>query len=823
MARPAALGGALALALAAWLLLPVHGAGPARPMHVVLLDESDSVRRTRPEWERWARAAVSDELRVARETGAEPLVVRYAAEVVLAGGDAAAAERGADLRGDRSDLHGALSLLETWAARRGGATGRARILSDGGYTGADPRPLLQRLGVAGLGFELVAPPTPARPDLAVTRVSLPAAVEPGAPVAAEVHLRLAPWTSAPAERTCRLLVDVTDATGERVLVLERNVPVSDRPWWTRVELGPAASGRSVVSVWAQIDGDPVPENDRSTAAFHAGDDLVLALVASDEARRDADRWLGSPGRLAGIQVLRLAPDDLAQALPEVDALVSVDLGEADLAGTGLASFVRRGGGWLACGGPRLFRAPEGDLLPLRPAPEDGPTREVVLLLDGSGSMAGAPFEAVRAAALDALQLARSNDRFVLRLFTDALADEHVLGAGGEGTERAARVLLEARLPRGPTDVHAVLEELAAEREARAGPALVLLLSDGRDQPTDESASARGAAVRARLAAADARLVVIAMGERADLAFLRSLVAPGEAVLEPTAPAALVELFRDEVAGDRVHRRAPIEVRSAEPASLPWAEAAEWLTALDAGAAAGYPALESMHRAVPRSDEVAVLWRGADRDPLLAVARVGAGRVAAWASAPVAGWGSAWSGRPELVAPLLRALGRTAASRPRGRRARLADGVLRVEGVVDWPALVDARLRPAEGAGAGLALTLAVPADGGGEDPRGVREGTLSGGVPWTGGAVLEAAGEEWVLAAPPSPEFAARDLQPSERPTLPGVRGAPGGGGSAGSGAGAHPLALWPLIAGLWLCVAAAFLGWERAAPGHQGIRATGR
>ena len=39
----------------------------------------------------------------------------------------------------------------------------------------------------------------------------------------------------------------------------------------------------------------------------------------------------------------------------------------------------------------------------------------------------------------------------------------------------------------------------------------------------------------------------------------------------------------------------------------------------------------------------------------------------------------------------------------------------------------------------LALFLfAVPAGGGGEDPRGVREGTLSGGVPWTGGAVLEA-------------------------------------------------------------------------------------
>lgn len=831
-ARPAALVGAALLALAAWLLLPLHGPAAGAPARVLLVDESASVRRTRPapadrsarsSWSAWVRTRVEDEVRAAGAAGEEVLLVRYAAEVAT--GDVADLDGRRTLTAEGSDLQGALALVEAWAARRGGVHGKALLLGDGEYTGVDPRPSLGRLGAGGLSFELVRPPESTLPDLVVTRLSVPRHVEVGAPLAAEVELRLAPWRGAGSVASVQLEVELENRTGTRRFDVLRAVPVSGAPWSTRLELGRVEAGRTVVRVRGSLEGDPVPENDARSSSLLAGEESVVVLVASAAARPEAERWL-SPRALAGIQVVPLELAELPGAWNEFDAVVSVDLGEVDLVDTGWEDFVRRGGGWLACGGPRLFAGGGQGGLPLVPVPEEGPGRDVVLLLDGSGSMAGEPFEAVRAAVLSVLPLARPSDRFYLRFFTDTLDDEHVLGAGGASTERAARVLLSARRPRGPTDVFAALEQLAREREAGGRPALVLLLSDGRDPSTAAESAARAEELRDRLVRAQVRTAVVAMGERADRGFLAQLVAPGEELLAPETPEALSELFRDEVAGERERRAASLAVRPAERGSLRTDESAALLSALTATAPAGFPGLERLHRTVPRSARTDVLLWSAEGDPVLALESTGLGRVAAWVSAPLAGWAADWAGRPELVAPLLRTLVRTRRAGLGERRALRAGERLWVEGVGEWPALVIGRLRPEGGAASSATVELSVPPSGAGSDPRSVRAGVWPAELPWGGSFTLEVEGEAFALTREVAPEFAAGILKPADLSTVPGVGGSPSAGGAGEGLAGLgrpHPAGVWALLAGLGLSLLAAVLGWEKRARRRQGMRPAGR
>ena len=82
----------------------------------------------------------------------------------------------------------------------------------------------------------------------------------------------------------------------------------------------------------------------------------------------------------------------------MDAVLTLDVGPAELPGHAMRAFIDSGGGWLATIGWHFLgswspagQAAEGDLssiLPLDPGNEGGTERDVVLLVDGSGSMAG---------------------------------------------------------------------------------------------------------------------------------------------------------------------------------------------------------------------------------------------------------------------------------------------------------------------------------------------------------------------------------------------------------------------------------------------------
>jgi len=444
--------------------------------------------------------------------------------------------------------------------------------------------------------------------------------------------------------------------------------------------------------------------------------------------------------MPGLELVFAPLEELVPLLDQADALVTFDAAPGDLVAPLLQDFVERGGGWLALAGWRFlagwrtetsYESPS-DLLPLEPSAEEAGARDVLLLVDGSGSMEGEPFEAVRAAALELAAAAPPEDRVALRFFTSGLEPEHALRARGpadpEAARRAARELLALRVPSGTTHLLSSLEELARELgRASDGPeTLVLLLTDGRERDPAPDAAARAAAVVAALGQARARLVVIAVGD-AEQALLSLLAGGADELRRAQALGDLRELFLRELFRGRLVQ-GEIELRRAASGALP--------NEVDGGVAAALAPLERHLRAELRPF-AEVLWESAQGAPVLALQRLGLGRVAQFTSAPVDGWGERLRGAD--FAPLL---GWLARSRPPelGIVAHLAGGELAVEGLDEtWPASVAARLCAARGLTERARLELTPPARLG-RDPARWREGPCA----------LPAGDEELVLylAAP---------------------------------------------------------------------------
>lgn len=736
--------GIAALALAAWLLVPRPRAGAeplAAPVRALLVDASASVRRTRPAWVRRLRAELAAEARAAAAAGEEVLVVSFAegaardlgpgppGELLDRLGGAATepyGPRAPDGRELGSELLAAARVADGLVRAPDRPPGRVVIWTDGTCTGPDPAPLLAAWLAAGVALERRSPGPAALPDARLEELAVPRRLEEGAPLAARVRYAVEPG-SGPPPRSLELAVELRGAGWSR----ERRFPLPLEPALdrreaggahARVDLGPVPAGPLVVAATLALDppSDPTPENDARRASVLVEGVLAVGLVAAPELQGAAREWLrvgDGGGGLAGLALRPLAPGELAGALPDLHAVVTWDLAPGSLPATALAAFVRRGGGWLATGGWSLLEAaPSGplvDLLPLRADPGGSGVRDVVLLVDGSGSMEGEPFEAVRRAAVELVAAAAPRDEISLRFFTAGLWPNQVIRAAGSpaGRAQALERLLLARPPRGPTEITPSLEQLADWRETAEREALVLLLSDGRESSTLIGLEQRVPAVLERLRAARVRLRVLAVGERADLEFLGALVSPGEELLLAGDLAGLEEIFRREVNRERLREgpALPVLPRSgAGPGDL----AAE-LQPLPEGEP--LPPLERFVRCRPEPGAT-VLWTGERGEPVLGLWRAGRGRAAAWATRAAPGWGPAWSGRGELFGPLLRWLARGA--RPDGLEAELRGRELWLRGLAlggePWPAVLEAELLDATG----------------GEEPRGRVQLRAPPGEPW---------------------------------------------------------------------------------------------
>jgi hypothetical protein len=760
--------GLVALALGTWRSFPVVALeAPAAPaLRAVALDVSAGTARPRPGHGLALRRVLREEARAALAAGEELLVVRYAAEVESLGRASAAdwlarlEGRGGEVllfeasgaAGLGSELDAALALVEEELSRPDRAGGRLVLVAEDDVTGPDPAPRLARLAAAGVAVERRALPPPARADLALVGLRLPPAPVPGEPLAARLDLALsAPPGETPSPLVAELELDSAAGVLRRSAALAPPLPgPGPRRWSVTVPLGEAPAGwmelRARVTIGeagAAAREDAIPENDLGVARTRSGG-ARQGLVLVEPARLAQARALvGGPGAWPGLDLRVESPATLSAGAEEVDLVVALDVGPRALPERWLEAFLASGGGLLFCGGWGALAGwdPEGRdgaaaLLPLAPREEDARPRDVIFFVDGSGSMAGAPFEAVRAALAALVPSVGSADEVWLQFFTGTPMAPVDLRAGGGDPAEALERLFASRPPGGATAVLYSLEALAEARRGARRDGLVFLLSDGRDDLAHD-VEARAAGVLGQLSRGRSRLVVVAAGDAPDLELLGRLVGEGETLHRAGEGTDLAALFQRQVFGRRL-REGSLAVALAPAGALP--ESAELASAW---AQTSLPVHARFLRceARPGAD---VLWRSVDGgEPVLALWRVGAGRVAAWAAGPLEGWvpGAAGAASRGLLAPLLRRLARAPVDeRP---RLDLESGRLVLDAVpADWPAEVRARLvaRPAGGdpAAPGLEVELGevslAAAGGPGLDPRRRREAPLPEFLARLGGA-----------------------------------------------------------------------------------------
>ncbi len=681
---PRTRGGLIALAACAalWAAWAARAREVERPPAIqwIALDVSDSAVAPRSGWVQEVRDCLARRAREldGSETRLGLLVFAESARVLLEpvgaeefsrrlaarGGPSARPLdlRPRDLGGAGSRLDLALGLAERELERAAPRDAALWLIGDGSFTGPGPADGLERLAASGVELHLERLGAADRTDLALVDARLAPALQAGTEGSVRVEVEC---LAGPEPAEVRFTCEVT--RGERSESSESAAPwpQGQRRAAFELDLGPVPEGAFELSVRVSALGrrdgqlvrlpDPSPDDLERRLFGRGGAGPRIALVTSDGRASEAAAalGLGLDGAPEGglPSWIPVAPDALGAALERVEGVVAYDVPPSSLPAEALDSFVQRGGGLLTLGGTsQLVPEADGgvlDLLPAVAAPLERPARDVLLLVDGSGSMAGEPFEAVRRAALELAKSTPPGDGLGLRFFTAALGPEQRLeGRTAAARAEVAKRLLELGRPSGTTEILDSLEQLAGLRAAgEQRSLLVLLLTDGRENRPPRR-DERAVELHAAFEGSATRLVGIAVGERLDLEHLAALSPPGEPVRRVDVPEALRRMLIEEVSAERVARRPQL--------------AGGRTGALTAGTnllpAVELPALERALLGVAR-ERAEVPWQildaaGGKPRPLLAVWRRGAGRVASFLGSPAAEWGPDWAGRRDVWGSLL---------------------------------------------------------------------------------------------------------------------------------------------------------------------------
>ncbi|MBL6721376.1 MAG: VWA domain-containing protein [Planctomycetes bacterium] len=637
-ARALVLGAVLLLGWAALLAL---GAGfrsaPGRPaLRVVLLDASASVTRGRIDGRRALREALLEEVEHARTEGQDLAVVRVQdhAEVTIPpmAPEALAARLlrpgsrdellGASADDGATDLAAGLrlaeALLEEGERRPPGAV---VVLGDGLGTGAeDPRRAGARLRLAGQRVEVRQVGLGARPDASVVALHAPTRVPEGVGLVAEVVVE--------ARAACPGgSVELELLRGAETVTLRQPLPALRAGQRSVHSFEVEPPGRASWSLQARvrIEGDAFHENDRRVVTGVVDGRPLVALIEGEPGQAsEVARALAA----AGLEVRQGRPEDLVPLDPAVTAVVSVEVPVAALPAPDLERLLARGGLWLHLGRSAAWAGlaatePLGlaALLPLLPAPPPLGPRDVVLAVDGSGSMTGEPWGQVRAAVGALAGGLSASDGLEVRLFTTRLDEPVLAAAPGEGAALATGLarLLETRVPRGATDIPQVLEELASARAQAERRALCVLLSDGH---SSHGSSVLSPALRDALSAQRADLAVVAVesgGRRAARGALRQLLREGETLWEGGDLAGLAALLEELVNAEHLLAAGAVRVGREEGAT--------WSGLLEAWGRRAGLAHGGARRLAARGEAAPLLVEDGGA-PLLGLRRAGAGWVAA---------------------------------------------------------------------------------------------------------------------------------------------------------------------------------------------------
>ncbi|MCH2107097.1 MAG: VWA domain-containing protein, partial [Planctomycetes bacterium] len=701
----------------AWLAFPrVPGEEPGPALRAVLVDASASAARRRPGWGARVREVVRAEARAAEAAREELAVVLFGRDVLRLREMDFDAEVGwlqpavddASF-GGATALDQALRSVEIELLDSSRLPGRVVLIGDGEWTSADPAARIARLARAGVSIERVGLGAARWPDLGLIGLRLPSSLASGERLAAVCDLAFEPGDR-PASG--ELVISCRDADGERSFTQALALPQAGGEWSVSMDLGPCQDGEVQVSASVRLtgdgalsSGDPVRENDRASGATRAGE-LRLGLATAEPGRIPAlETWLADVGS-AGVQWEVVQPRDVGEKLPGRDVFLSYDVSTAELPERWLGPFLEQGGGWLALGGWGLLSeywpvgmegsAPASDWLPLVPSMGEVPKREVVFCVDGSGSMSGAPFESVRDALSELVPATLPTDSLKMRFFTGALGPVIPIGGSGRsGRVQGMRELFDARVPGGSTDLLLSLEQLAEARAESDVPGLVLLLSDGKDRNAFQIPE-RTAAVRESFRESRTRLSVIAIGAEADLDLLSWIAGPEVEVIVVDELGELADLFRQEVARERVREGEPVGVSLHEGVSSQdlralasaWEIREEW------------PKVQRIARTEARP-MAEVLLRTSEDLPLFGVGRVGEGWAACFPALLEDGWAPGFATAADVWAPLWSLLARGPGAEDAGPRLGLRgeELVLWLGQVGErWPPIVEVALFAEDGAG-----------------------------------------------------------------------------------------------------------------------------
>ncbi len=683
--------GLLLCIAAALLALPQAAENEAlSPLRGVLIDASASVVRLRPNWAGWVRSRLREEAELASQSGAEVCVVVCASGASRALGPLVPAKmiELLDVRGSSrpfdprmggaaelaSDLGAGLSLLREQF--RGRPSGTATLLTDGRATDDSAAAEVDALARAGVPVDVLLPPRAELGDAGLIDLRLTREPSSGAPVAATALVRIRPGDRA-ATRWQLLARWSGTEQGPDAAVLD--LPQLAGEWPISLQLGNATMETIELELELVTSAglDPIASNDVLAARAYPRESRRLAIVAEASKLERARSSFSLP--IPGLARSFLTPAELALEMNRLDAVITWDLAPGDLSGDLMRAAVERGMGWLAIGGWELFADwgfdPNAafELLPLEPDPGDGKPRDVTLLVDGSGSMEGEPFDRVRTAALELARVAPPRDEVFLRFFTGRLREPlrirsgQAAGASNISRTQATARLLAAAVPGGSTRILEALETYAEERSKSTRAGLFFLLSDGIESQDVFDLEQRCTQLRARLGTSDTDWKVIGIGDPIARDFFDILLAnEPERLLLPSEMADLGELFRREVSAERVREGDGLKVLQAPLEGL----AAAIMEADQTGEMErNLPEVNRYQRALAKPDAT-VLWQSERGEPLLAVSRVGSGRTAVLATLPGSSWAPEWVDGGAALRSLLRWLVRSPATQgaqlePRG--------------------------------------------------------------------------------------------------------------------------------------------------------------
>lgn len=713
------------MALAAWGFRPQPLADfePAPALCVLVVDASDSAQRRQQAWLPWMRELLQREALAAQARGEDLAVIAFAGDVGLVFGPGDPERFLAGLRGEagvpldprssagareRSELAQALALASSLAAAPERLPGRVVLAGCDGYTGASPAAWFASLRRDGVQLELRALEPPYWHDLELQELRVAPRVELGAPLLALARIRHLPGQAPLGRAYLELEIQNGSLLQSKRLELELTPQGGEQE--LPIACGPAGPGRTQIEARLRLlpsPGDVIPENDSCIAYTRAEGAKPILVVAQAEQLEAARSWLTLAGesRLAGLQFAFSTPDALVRFLPDVEALVVYDLPLNKLPALPIEAFVQAGGGLLVTSGGHFLShwshgMPAGGLaglLPAAPKPRDATPREVVLLVDGSGSMSGEPFDIVRSACLDLVESSAPEDRVVLRFFTVVLHAENVIKQRTSAAELpldsgqlAAQRLLELHVPSGSTHILESIEQFAREPQEEAKETLLFVLTDGIELDAIRFVEQRMRELHAQLAAAGIQIVPIAIGAKHDLEFLQLLARPGQRVAQPEGLEALRELFEREISSDRWRDGDALELQWASPESGALVRELRGLQPVE---------LTPIQRLIRNQLKPwgQALWLADEGEPVLSVGQVGRGRVALLASLPGEGWAPAWAGRTGFGQPaefenLLRWLARKQAGAPSDLRLHQSGRELELRGLgSDWPARIGARV------------------------------------------------------------------------------------------------------------------------------------